>query len=140
MTICRISGRRGESVQKNENCPVPPPRCSQSLPEVSVECGTVAQTATATAGEAAVGSVLRSGLGSSGAIEKFVVGHAHVSGLADEDTCTHVSGALRSDDAHAVTVHVDLARHVNDAYGAQGVFTPGVGDLAVGHDGVGVDC
>jgi hypothetical protein len=129
----------GRSVQKNEK-PPSPPWWSQSLPEVSVECGAVAQTATAATGEAAVGSVLRSGLGSSGAIEKFVVGHAHVSGGADEDTGAHVGGALGSDDAHAVAAHVDLARHVNDTYGAEGVFTPGVGDLAVGHDGVGVDC
>jgi hypothetical protein len=53
----------------------------------------VVQTAAATAGEAIVGAILGSGLGSSGTVEEFEVGHARVSGRADEDTVVHIRGA-----------------------------------------------
>jgi hypothetical protein len=104
------------------------------------ERGAVAQAAAATAGEATVGAVLCSGLRSRTAVEKFIVGHAGVSGGADEDALVHVGCALGTNNAHGMTAHIDLARDINDTHRAHGIFTPGVGDLAIGRDRVRVDC
>jgi hypothetical protein len=116
-----------------------PPNLSINLRKGGGERGAVAQAAAATAGEATVGAILGSRLRSGGTVEEFVVGYARVSGRADEDTAVHIRGALGTDDAHRVAAHVDLARDIDDAYGAHGVLAPGVDDLAVVRGRVGVD-
>ena len=85
------------------------------------EGGAIAETATATAGEAAVGTILGSRLGSGGAVEEFIVGHARVTPVtADKDTGVHVGGTLGPGDAH-------------------GVLAPCVHDLAIVGRRIGVD-
>lgn len=85
------------------------------------------------------GTIVGTGLGSVGTVLEDVAGRADISARADKDACVHVRGARRADDAEAVSVHVDLARHIDHTPLAKGELHPGVAGLAVDELSVRVD-
>ena len=112
---------------------------THGLIEVGLDLSTGTQTAASAAGSPVVETVLGAGLGAGRAVDELVIVHADVGGFADEDAGFHVADAGGAHDPHGSALHVGLAADVDDAHLAERVLAPGVGDLAVQHDGVVVD-
>ena len=94
-------------------------------------------TTTSTTWHATVCAVVGTTLAAVLAVEQKIFSPTAVlAGRAGEDAGIHIGCAGRSHSGDAVTVHVDLTRHIDDTVGAEGVLEPGVGDLAVDHLGI----
>lgn len=79
-------------------------------------------------------------MGASIAVEKLVARHTgRRTAGADEDTLVHVGSAVGTDDFDRVTVHVDLARNVDNTLRRHSELHPRIGDLTVDHLRVLVD-